>query len=95
MNAILLACLILGVVTAAIAKHKGSSFVIWFVVGFLFPGVGLLAVFLMRSSKFDPRRECPNCGALLPITSQVCMRCGEDLEYPEELVAPKGFTVED
>jgi DNA-directed RNA polymerase subunit RPC12/RpoP len=95
MSAILVACLIMGVITAAIARHKGSSFVIWFIVGFLFPGVGLLAVFLMKSTKLDPRRECPKCGAVLPITAQVCMRCGEDLDYPEELLAPKGFTVDE
>jgi hypothetical protein len=86
---LLAAALILGLLTAAIGKYKGSSFVIWLIAGTLLPGIGLAAVLLMRSSRDDPRRECPNCHAELPIAAQVCMRCGEDLEYPDELIAPR------
>lgn len=92
MTPLLAAALILGVITGAIGKYKGSSFWIWFLTGTILPGIGLAAVFLMRSTRLDPRRECTNCGADLPITAQVCMRCGEDLDYPEELVAPRGYT---
>ncbi len=95
MTPLLAAGLILAVITAGIGKYKGSSFLLWFLVGFLLPGIGLVAVFMMRSDKLDPRRECDNCGAVLPITAQVCMRCGEDLAYPDELIAPKGYSVED
>jgi DNA-directed RNA polymerase subunit RPC12/RpoP len=87
---LLAAALILGLVTGAVGKAKGSSFWIWFLTGTIVPGIGLAAVILMRTTKQDPRRECPNCSAVLPITAQVCMRCGEDLDYPEELIAPKG-----
>ncbi len=90
MTPLLAAALILGLITGIIGKYKDSSFFIWLIAGTLLPGVGLAAVILMRSTKLDPRRECPNCHAVLPITAQVCMRCGEDLEYPEELIAPKG-----
>lgn len=88
MTPLLAAALILGLVTGAIARHKGSSFLIWFLAGTLLPGIGLAAVLLMRTTKGDPRRECPNCHAVLPIAAQVCMRCGEDLDYPDELIAP-------
>lgn len=91
MTPLLAAALILGLITGIIGRYKGSSFFIWFLTGTILPGIGLAAVIFMRSTKLDPRRECPNCHALVPIAQQVCMRCGEDLDYPEELVAPKGY----
>lgn len=84
-----------GIVTGAVGKYKGSSFTIWFVVGALLPVIGLIAAIASRTEKLDPRRECPNCGAIVGISNQVCLRCGEDLEYPTELVAPKGYTFAD
>ncbi len=30
-------------------------------------------------------RRCDECGALLPVYDQVCMNCGKDLEFPEEV----------
>lgn len=89
MTPLLASALILGIVTAVIGKLRGSSFWVWLLVGTLLPGVGLAAVILMRNPNHEPRRECPNCHAVLPISAQVCMRCGEDLDYPDELIAPK------
>lgn len=90
MTPLLASALILGIITAIVGKAKGSSFWIWLLVGTIVPGIGLAAVILMRNPKHEPRRECSNCHAVLPITAQVCMRCGEDLDYPDELIAPKG-----
>ncbi|MBJ7355298.1 MAG: hypothetical protein JHC98_10790 [Thermoleophilaceae bacterium] len=87
--------LLFGFVTACVGKYKGMSFFLWFLIGTVLPFVGLIAAILFRTERYDPRRECPNCGAVVPITTQVCLRCGEDLEYPDELIAPKGFTVVD
>jgi DNA-directed RNA polymerase subunit RPC12/RpoP len=84
-----------GVITAIVGKYKGSSFFIWFLAGTLLPVIGLVGAILMRSDKHDPRRECPNCGNIVGIAVQVCPRCGEDLEYPTELVAPKGYSFEE
>lgn len=84
--------IVLGIITGIIGRYKGSSFVLWFIIGTILPFIGLVAVILSRTEKLDPRRECPNCGNLVAIAVQVCPRCGEDLEYPEELVAPKGYT---
>lgn len=83
--------LFFGVVTGLVGRSKGSSFVIWFIVGALLPAIGLLAAIASRSDKQDPRRECPNCNAVVGIAVQVCPRCGEDMDYPEELIAPRGF----
>ncbi|MBI4898595.1 MAG: hypothetical protein HY827_09570 [Actinobacteria bacterium] len=78
--------LIFGVITGIIGRRKGSSFLLWSLVGFLLPAIGLAAVFMSRNEREDPSRECPNCHKLLPISAQVCMRCGEDLDYPAEFV---------
>lgn len=78
--------LLFGVITGVVGKRKGSSLLLWFAIGFLLPAIGLVAVILSRSEREDPSRECPNCHKILPISAQVCMRCGEDLEYPEEFV---------
>lgn len=87
--------LMFGFITAFVGKYKGMSFFLWFVIGTVLPIIGLIAAILFRTEKFDPRRECPNCNAVVPIATQVCLRCGEDLEYPDELVAPKGYSIAD
>ncbi|MGH2906135.1 MAG: hypothetical protein ACRDKI_05135 [Solirubrobacterales bacterium] len=85
----------LAITTGIIGRSKGSSFFIWFLVGALLPVFGLMAAILSRSERTDPRRECPNCGNLVVISTQVCPRCGEDMDYPDELVAPEGFHFEE
>jgi hypothetical protein len=87
--------ILFGLITGCVGKYKGMSFFLWFVIGAILPFVGLAAAILFRTERYDPRRECPNCNAVVPITTQVCLRCGEDLEYPDELIAPKGFSVVD
>ena len=67
-----------GLATAIIGKIKGSSFFVWFLVGFCLPVLGLLAAILYRWERDEPRRQCSRCGATIKITDQVCMRCGED-----------------
>lgn len=83
--------LFFGFVTGIVGRAKGSSFFIWFLVGFILPAIGLVAAILSRNETYDPRRECPGCGNLLPIAAQVCARCGEDLSYPDELVVPVAY----
>jgi hypothetical protein len=67
-----------GLATGIIGRIKGSSFLLWFVIGFCLPILGLLAAILYRWEKEEPRKQCPRCGAILKVTDQVCMRCGED-----------------
>jgi hypothetical protein len=74
-----------GLSAAVIGKIKGSSFLIWFVVGAGLPLLGTLAAILYRFERDEPRRRCGECGFMMPITSQVCRRCGADQEYPEEV----------
>jgi hypothetical protein len=68
-----------GLATAIVGKIKGSSFFVWFVIGACLPVLGLLGAILYRWERDEPRKQCPRCGATLKVTTQVCMRCGEDL----------------
>ncbi len=73
-----------GLSAGVIGKLKGSSFFIWFLIGFVLPLLGTLAAVLYRSERDDPLRECPECGNVVALQDQVCMRCGRDLEWPAE-----------
>ena len=75
--------LVFGIATGVIGRMKGSSFFIWFLVGTALPGIGIFAAMLYRYEQDDPLRECPECGNVVPISDQVCMRCGADLNFPE------------
>jgi hypothetical protein len=74
-----------GLAGGVIGKIKGSSFFLWFLVGFAVPLLGTLAAIFYRFERDEPRRRCDECGFVMPITSQVCRRCGADQEYPEEV----------
>jgi hypothetical protein len=76
-----------GLSAGVVAKIKGSSFLIWFAIGCVLPGIGTIAALLYRNERFSPRRQCPECGAVVPLHDQVCRRCGADLEFPDEPVA--------
>ena len=75
-----------GLATAVVGKIKGSSFFIWFLVGAALPVFGLLAALFYRFERDEPRRECDECGQIMPITSQVCRRCGADQSLPERVL---------
>jgi hypothetical protein len=76
-----------GLSAGMVAKLKGNSFWIWFAVGLVLPLLGTVAALLYRSERAEPRRECPECGNVVPLHDQVCMRCGRDLDWPDG-VAP-------
>ena len=61
---------------------------LWFLVGLVLPGIGIIAAVLSRNERAEPRRQCPECGNVLPLHSQVCMRCGRDLDYPVQGSGP-------
>ena len=72
-----------GLATGAVAKAKGSSFFIWFLIGFVLPLFGLIAAALYRSERSEPERQCPRCGKVQKLYVQVCSTCGEDLYLPD------------
>jgi hypothetical protein len=72
-----------GLATGIVARGKGSSFFIWFIVGAVVPLIGLIAVILYRSEEAEPERQCPTCNKVLKLYVQVCPRCGTDLYMPD------------
>ena len=79
-----------GLSAGVVGRIKGSSFALWFLVGFCLPGLGILAALLYRSEHHEPRRRCERCGAVVKLHDQVCMRCGEDLDFPEQALSRSG-----
>jgi hypothetical protein len=75
-----------GLATAVVGKIKGSSFFIWFLIGAALPPFGLIASLFYRFERDEPRRECDECGHVMPITNQVCRRCGADQSLPERVL---------
>jgi hypothetical protein len=72
-----------GLATGIIGRGKGSSFLLWLVIGTVLPLLGLVAAILYRSEKAEPERACPTCGKPLKLYVQVCPRCGTDLYLPD------------
>ena len=78
-----------GLAAAIIGKIKGSSFWIWFLVGTVLPGIGILGAVFFRWERHELRRRCEECGNVVALHDQVCMRCGRDLDFPSEALAPR------
>jgi ribosomal protein S27AE len=72
-----------GLSTGVIGKIKGSSFFVWFMIGFVLPGIGTVVAILYRNERAEPNRRCEECGNVVALHQQVCRRCGRDLYFPE------------
>jgi hypothetical protein len=78
-----------GLVTGVIGRIRGSSFLIWFAVGFVVPVIGVFVALLYRNERNEVRRQCPTCGKVVMLHDAMCMRCGTDLDFPEIAVEPE------
>jgi hypothetical protein len=87
--AYLIICFFFGLAGGMIGRVKGSSFLLWFTISALVPLFGLLAAILYRFESDEVRRQCPRCGRIIKLYDQVCMRCGEDLDFPESAIVPE------
>ena len=76
-----------GLAGGIVGRIKGSSFFMWFLISGLVPFFGLLAAVCYRFDKQELRRQCPGCGRVLMLHDTVCMRCGEELEFPDVAIA--------
>ena len=74
-----------GLSAGSVAKIKGHSFFLWFLIGFCLPILGtILALVTPNERRSPPRmRRCTDCPHVMPIHVQVCPRCGADLPFPE------------
>jgi len=79
----LIVCIVSGVATALVARTKGTSWLLWGLIGAIFPVLGLAGVLLFRSETEELRRPCPTCGRVCMIYDALCTRCGTELDFPE------------
>ncbi|WP_249009766.1 hypothetical protein [Conexibacter sp. DBS9H8] len=78
-----------GAAGGIVAKIKGDTVWVWFLVSFCVPFIGLLTAVLYRVEREELRQRCPGCGRVLKLYDTVCMRCGYELEFPEVALAPE------
>ena len=82
-------CFCCGLSAGIIGRWKGSSFWLWFAIGFVLPIIGIIAALLWRFEDNEAYRECDECGHVMPLYQQVCNRCGADQDWPEEMDTPE------
>ena len=78
-----------GLLAGWIGRAKGSSFLIWFVIGVAVPVIGVLVAAVYRMEIDEPRRACPVCGKVVPLHDALCTRCGSELDWTEEQLPPE------
>jgi hypothetical protein len=78
-----------GIATGVVGKIKGSSAILWFLIGAAVPVLGLITAVLYRSERDEVRRQCPTCGKIVKLHDAMCMRCGTDLEFPDMAIEPE------
>jgi DNA-directed RNA polymerase subunit RPC12/RpoP len=83
-----------GLAGGIVGRIKGSSFLLWFAISAIVPFLGLAAAILYRFDRDEPRRRCPRCGRVTKIHDALCMRCGAELDFPEEIIAPESWEPE-
>jgi hypothetical protein len=81
-------CLVSAVWAGAIGRRKGSSFVIWAMIGAIVPFLGVLLAVLYRYETDEVRRQCPGCGKIVPLHDAICTRCGTELDFPDVAIEP-------
>jgi len=79
-----------GLSAGTVAKIKGHSFFLWFLIGFCLPFLGTIAALVAPNERRAGvrMRRCTECPKVMPIYVQVCPRCGADLPYPEPEAEP-------
>ena len=78
-----------GLAGGLVGRIKGSSFVVWFLVSFSIPFLGLLAAVCYRWEDRELRRQCPSCRRVVKLYDAVCVNCGMELEFPDVAIAPE------
>jgi ribosomal protein S27AE len=85
----LIIALFFGLAGGVVGRIKGSSFVLWFLISAIPPFIGLLAAVFYRVERDEPRRACPTCGKVVMLYDALCTRCGSELDYTDEVIAPE------
>ena len=82
-----------GLAGGYVGRVKGGSFVVWFLIAFCVPFIGLATAVLYRYENRELRRECPRCHRVVMLHDAVCMRCGTELDFPQVAIAPEARAV--
>jgi peptidoglycan/LPS O-acetylase OafA/YrhL len=72
-----------------VGRMKGSSFWLWALVSGLIPVFGLLAALFYRFERDELRKQCPRCGNVVKLYDALCMRCGNELDFPDVAIEPE------
>ena len=64
-------CFFCGISAGVIGRWKGSSFLLWFVIGAVLPLLGTIAALFWRFEDNEPHRACEECGNVVPLYQQV------------------------
>jgi hypothetical protein len=86
-SAYLVIAFFFGLAGGVVGRIKGSSFFVWFLISAAVPFLGLLAAVCYRWDNRELRRCCPGCGRVIKLHDTVCMRCGEELDFPSVAIA--------
>jgi hypothetical protein len=86
-NEIIPILLAFGLAGGIVGRIKGSSFVMWFLVSFCVPFIGLACAVLYRYENRELRRQCPNCQRVIGLADAVCVACGAELDFPDTAIA--------
>ena len=76
-----------------IGRAKGSSFFLWFLISACVPILGVIVAAVYRVELDEPRRQCPTCGKVVKLYDALCTRCGTELEYTDEQIAPESALI--
>jgi hypothetical protein len=76
-----------GLAGGIVARLKGGSFTVWFLISAVVPFIGLLTAILYRREDEELRRVCPGCGRVVKLHDALCTRCGTELEFPDVALA--------
>ncbi len=93
-GAYLFIALCFGLAGGIVGRAKGGSFWLWFAISGLVPFLGLLAAIVARVESDELRRQCPRCGSIRKLYEAKCLRCGEELEFPEVAIEPESVARE-
>src|SRR3954454_20650737 len=84
-------CFFCGLSAGIIGRWKGSSFWLWFAIGFFIPILGTIAALLWRYEDDEAYRECGNCVHVMPPDRRVCNLCGTHPECYQEVLSTRGY----
>jgi hypothetical protein len=88
-GAYLVIALFFGIAGGVVGKLKGSSFWLWALISGIIPVFGLLAAVFYRIESDELRKQCPRCGKVVMLYDALCMRCGNELDFPDTAIEPE------